>query len=96
MVASTSARRREKDWPLLMNEFAQMIPQIQHHTRFAFRGVRPPDREALLVEVVGNAFLVFTRLAEHGLEHLAYPRPLAMAALALTRRTHGPFGGVNV
>lgn len=71
--------------PFAVGRFEQMIPLIRHHSQTLFSDVEPFQLEMLVNEIVANAFDIFTRLAERGLGDLAYPKPLAMAALAQMR-----------
>jgi len=61
--------------------FARMVPAIRREGRLALRRLEPSEREGLVAEVIATARDIFARLAERGLGDLAYPRPLAMAAL---------------
>ena len=82
MVAFAPEFGSNRASPLALGRFEQMIPLILHHSRPLFRDAESSQLAVLLDEVVTNAFDIFTRLAERGLGDLAYPKPLALAALA--------------
>ena len=85
MVTGSPPGCGERIGPLPTNTFEQMIPEIRRLVQAAFRGVESPQRDTLVNRGVANAFDIFARLVECGLKDLAYPKPLAMAALARLR-----------
>ena len=87
MLAFSPVRSRRSAGTAFTNSFEQMIPQIRRHVRSAINGTEPRSRDQLVAGVIANAFEIFSRLAEHGLSDLAYPRPLATASLVRLRQT---------
>jgi hypothetical protein len=75
MIAYVS---KSGSWP---TAFLRLLPTIQRHVRFAFRHLRPANREEAVSEAVAAAFVAFCRLAERGKRHLIYPTPLARYAI---------------
>jgi hypothetical protein len=63
-----------------------MIPEIRRHVRSTLRGKEPRSLDQFVSGVVANASDIFGGLAERGLKELAYPRPLAMAALVRVKQ----------
>ena len=88
MTRTRSDRHRRDVSPGEVRQFKEMIPEIRHHSELALRGRSEPQIEGGVVLAVAGAFDVFTRLAERGLSELAYPQPLAMAALAGLDKNH--------
>jgi len=68
--------------PRLVDRFRRMVPEIQRHCRFVFRGVESRRLEPLVARAVLHAFEIFKLLTERGLDDLAYPSPLARTAVA--------------
>jgi hypothetical protein len=56
------------------------LPRIIAYARIAFRGLGPEAKADAIEEVVANAFVAFSRLAELGKTSVARPTPLAMYA----------------
>ena len=68
--------------PRVVDRFRRMVPEIQRHCRFAFRGVESRRLDPLTARLVLEAFEIFKLLAKRGLDDLAYPSPLARTAVA--------------
>ena len=86
MIAFAKAQsRKQQSVPACHERFLEMLPQIREQARMAFRFARPEVREDLITEVIANAFVAFTRLAERGKVELAYPTPLAQYAIRQVR-----------
>ena len=66
-----------------------MLPQIRQEANAALRAVPPHRREALIEEVVQQAFWTFLRLAEHGKMQIAYAKPLTMVGMKRLRARRG-------
>lgn len=76
--------------------FLELLPAIRQQARYAFRHLLPEAREEAIQEVVANAFVAYTRLAEQGKEEIAYATPLARYAVAQTRAGRRVGGRLNV
>jgi hypothetical protein len=58
--------------------FLSILPRIERHGQFAFRGVRCPQQRAdCIAEMVALCWLWFVRLVERGKDPLAFPVVLA-------------------
>jgi len=86
MLALSPTRSRRTARSAYKNNFEQMVPQIRRHARSAINGTERRSRDQLVAEVIADAFEIFSRLTEHGVSDLAYPRPLAMASLVRLRQ----------
>jgi len=87
MLALSPTRSRRSAETPYTSGFERMIPQIRRHVRSAIHGKDPHSREQIVAGAIAKAFEIFSRLAEHGLSDLVYPKPLAMAALVRLRQT---------
>jgi len=87
MLALSPTHGRRSAETAYRSGFEHMIPQIRRHVRSAINGRDPHSREQIVASAIAKAFEIFSRLAEHGLSDLVYPRPLAMAALVRLRQT---------
>ena len=67
------------------SQFLKMLPLIVRQARLAFRAKDPESRDELTAEVVANALVCFTRLAELGRESSAFGTPLGMYAVRQAR-----------
>lgn len=66
-------------------KFVALLPAIRRQARVAFRREPAERRGELVAEVVANCWVAFRRLVERGLEHRAYPTPLAQFAIRQVR-----------
>jgi hypothetical protein len=82
MLALSPVRKLHTAGPSFPNRFENMIPEIRRHVRSTFHDAESRSIDESVASAVEDAFDIFTRLSEHGLNDLVYPRPLAMAALA--------------
>jgi len=82
MVALAASPPIQGEEPVLWGRFAQLVPEIRNFSRSVISDAEPARHEVLVGQVLANAFDIFRMLAKRGLGDLAYPRPLAMAALA--------------
>jgi len=62
--------------PQHWQQFLAMRPAIVRIARRASRGRNRDAREEMTADVVAAAYVMFVRLVQRGLEHLAYPSPL--------------------
>jgi hypothetical protein len=70
-----------------------MLPEIRRHVRSAVQTADPRSLDESVSRVAAIASDIFSRLSERGLSDLAYPRPLALAALVRHRQTSAQSGG---
>ena len=61
--------------------FAEMLPRIRQEASAALSNVPPHRRQALVEQVVQQAFGAFLKLAERGKMQVAYAKPLTMVAM---------------
>ena len=85
MVAVTKDPDRGRWLDLCRVRFADMLPQIRQEASAALRHVPPHRRQALVEEVVQQAFGTFLKLAERGKMQIAYAKPLAMVGMKQLR-----------
>jgi hypothetical protein len=89
--ARMSTRQRAR--PSSKRTFEHMLPEIRRHVRSAVPSTDPRSLDESVACVAAIASDIFARLSERGLSDLAYPRPLAMAALVRLRQTSVQSGG---
>ena len=65
--------------------FEQMLPEVEHRAKQAFRGVGRGLLDELVAEVTEHALRIFLHLVRRGLAHIAYPEPLANLAIKQVR-----------
>jgi hypothetical protein len=65
--------------------FLAMLPAVRRCARHAFRHLPPEAREEAIQNVVCNALVAFSRLADRGKIELAYPTVLARHGIAQHR-----------
>ena len=81
MVAFSKNPDRGRWLDMCRARFTKMIPQIRQHAEDALRAVPPHRREALVQEIIQQAFVTFLKLAERGKIQIAYAKPLTMVGL---------------
>jgi hypothetical protein len=79
--ASRSPRCAKSSPPAWHAGFLKLLPQIQEHAGFCFRGYRRELRDELIQETIANALVAYVRLAELDKEDLAYATPLTRYAV---------------
>ena len=77
MVSRRKSSPRMPSKPKWHPTFMGMLPKICRYARHAFRHLSPECREESVQDVVCNALVAFSRLADHGKIELAYPTVLA-------------------
>ena len=78
MIASARVRTYE-------DRFLEMLPQIRHQARFAFRDEPSSRRQELIAESIANCWVAYVRLVERGLLNVIYPTPLVQFAIRQVR-----------
>ena len=78
------------------DRFADMLPAIRTHLRFAFRHLDAESRPEAAQEAVAYAFLAFARLVQLDKADLAYPSVLAKFAVSHVRSGRSISRAVNV
>ena len=81
MVAFPKDRDRGRWLDLCRARFANLLPQIRQEAKAALRAVPPHRRDAIIEEVIQQAFGTFVMLAERGKIQIAYVKPLTMVAM---------------
>ena len=81
MVAFAKDPDRGRWFDLCRIRFSDMLPQIRQEASAALSHVPPHRRQALVEEVVQQAFGAFLKLAERGKIQIAYAKPLAMVGM---------------
>ena len=72
--------------------FLLILPNVQRHAQFAFRGLDPVAREEAVAEAVAAAFVAYASLRQRGKEPHRFCRQLAIFAV-LRVRGHRQVGG---
>ena len=80
MIAQSDFRRNGQSPNGWHKPFLEMLPQIDRHLRFTFRGLNPDARAEAVQEGLVNALVAYRRLYEKGKADLAYPLVLARFA----------------
>jgi hypothetical protein len=80
-VSSTKSFR----WSAVRERFAAMTPQIRYAAKTAFAGASPKKQDELVMRTICHAQKVYLQLALRGFSDIAYPQPLAAAALSQVR-----------
>jgi hypothetical protein len=81
-ATTTDSTNAEANW---QDRFADMLPGIRRHIRFAFRHLDAESRQEAAQEAIAFAFLAYSRLAQLGKTDLAYPSALARFAVSRVR-----------
>jgi hypothetical protein len=81
-ATTTDSTHAEAAW---RDRFADMLPAIRSHVRFAFRHLDVESREEAAQEAIAFAFLAYSRLAQLRKADLAYPSVLAKFAVSRVR-----------
>jgi len=93
MLDFPRVRTWQRDRPSSKRSFEHMLPEIRRHVRSAVPSTDARSLDESVTCVAAIASDIFARLSERGLSDLAYPRPLAMAALVRLRQTSAQSDG---
>lgn len=80
MVAFHESHVRDRSNSHWQQSFLQLLPQIERHLRFAFRGLRSEEREEAVQEGIATCLQALVRLYQRGCEHKALASSLARFA----------------
>jgi len=84
MIANTKDRQQGRTL-LWQRTFEQMLPEIRLAAEHALARLAFDQRQALVARAIPKALAVFVALAERGKTAIAYPTPLALAAVKAVR-----------
>ena len=82
------ANAKDRQWVrtlLWRRKFEQMLPEIRLAAEHALARLAFDQRQALVARAIPKALAVFVALAKRGKTAIAYPTPLALAAVKAVR-----------
>jgi hypothetical protein len=85
MIAFVKQPTSQRSQPAWHEAFLKMLPAIKSQARWAFRKLRPEERDEAIQEVVANCAAAFARLVERKKQHVASASSLARFAVAQFR-----------
>ncbi len=85
MIAFAKRTKSQRSQPAWHAAFLKMLPAIQSQARWAFRKLRPEEREEAIQEVVANCAAAFARLVERNKPQVASASSLTRFAVAQYR-----------